>query len=68
MSTVSEMICETLQEYTGGLRTEVQHLQTGTISTNNRRIDKANVVMNDVQQRMLGTQEGCRTLLATFAG
>ena len=46
------------------MRTEIQQLQTGTLATINVRIDEVNVIMNDVQQRMMGTQEGCKALLA----
>ena len=46
----------------------MQQLQTGTISTISVRIDEANATMNEVQQRMLGIQEGCRTLLTGLAG
>ena len=52
VSMVNEMIVEALREYTGGLRTELQQRQVGTLATINVRIDEANGIMNDVQQRM----------------
>ena len=68
VSRVNGMILEALREYTGGLRTEVQQLQVGTIATINVRIDEAHEIMNDVQQRMFSSQEGCKRLLETVKG